>query len=301
MKKTMKSSISDITDCEKCEYCQNYENSKLNFCANCGKKLRFCKANELKKALTGIEYLEFYMDADKLSRRMDLPASIMELYHTSLFSPNHCEEFRRILSEIVNNLEMRDDDDIYIVDIVNIILGIVGEKKKKIIGKIKEVEVYTKEEYEKKYYPFLKYCPNWMEKSFKYQNDIYRPFTKNKLYIISSCYSNALNNCLAKYLIDSIEERGYAYSDMGEVLDDSLRSEYLRIGSNYDKNLSRFEISAKTIGKVKKENLLIVLAGLNGIELDEEGEEDENEDEEAIHLCKIPECCDEDNKMEEVD
>lgn len=266
----------------KCANCNQYLGH--NFCADCGLRINIMSNSEknvsemtveeikagIREKIIGMTYLtlkKYPSRPEKL--KILMPLSLNDERSSQIFrieivvdELSYSIEILSIFDKIDNYLTTKN---IFIVDIVDLEINeiIFINNEERVLLKIKNLVIYTKEEYEEKFYPFLRFCPNWLEKSFQFRKNVcvdypnpnpdkpkFTPYIKDKIYVVSSLYSKILREKLS-------EDQKSCYDKSGEVLD-----------------LSTFVFNFKTVGKVKEKNLPVVMAWLNGMEVEMDSDEE---------------------------
>lgn len=275
-----------------CDECTKYQD--VNFCGNCGKKIEkrdkpnIYGLSEWPSFMTFTEKLEtlflesIYLDFHVYIKNIEeiLPKSITELenkipessFCEFFLSPKYHEDMLclskniKLLLDSYEEASVFEKNDKYIIDIKNIKVRCYNDN---FIGMIDEVKIYSQEKYEEKYYPFLKYCPNWMEESFKFRKDLgledYVPIIDNKFYIISSYFSEILKKYISK-LLSTVTRNLTDYNNLN-FYDNLLKGNNLMLNEENNIELSKFDISPKNIQFIKDTRYLpIVIAGLIGMD-----------------------------------
>lgn len=301
---------------KKCEDCKLWEN--FNYCPHCGKINEINKTNtkkdteiESKKSSTKLEakideinrvfgirskdglkqlfdtikYLDFQVDVNDIKKNLpqlisQVPVHLLE--RDNFLSPIYHTEFKKLLKKLAE-YEF-SGSPIFIIDIKDIILEVVDNKLVGIL-EMQNFDIYTKDEYEKNYYPFLEYCPDWMEKSYKYirnlnlkgdnklETDCFDPIIKDVIYFISSGYSDFLNMVLysIKNDLERVTCNKLKICEKRDILPNTLNHVIESDILSFKKIIfSGFEINAENIGEIDINNLPIILAGLNGIKIKED-------------------------------
>lgn len=157
---------------------------------------------------------------------------LITIGYLEAFNPVYGLEMDTVI-EMISDLSINEP---YIIDISELELNYCHTKKRfpmaegqtelyKLYVKIKKIDIYTKKEYEEAY-PFLKYCSAWFE-TFSYRDpspyllkyfesrdqfteklDIgkFVPFIENKVYIISSVYSEFIGKIIDERVLNRLRE-----------------------------------------------------------------------------------------------
>lgn len=222
---------------ENCDQCEKYKNK--NFCGNCGR----CLASGINK--NKVIMHNFYININRIKREIrwrfvDMPYLVL-IQKYKIFSEEHgilsslvptsLEKVREIYDDSWEKFNYRDDIayarafesifdtfdhflnmnmNIFIIDITELeVKKSIEIDSDEMILRIKNVEVYTEEEFKEKFPPPIKDESNWIDTYFVYRKDIYyynsrssysyfEPFIREKVYIISSGYSKIIGEYLKK-------------------------------------------------------------------------------------------------------
>lgn len=189
---------------------------------------------KIRKEFIGSEYLVLRFNrkigmSEQIRLKELLPASLEKI--KKKFDPTYegfdyyqQVSYARGFENIFRGADFVDTvEGIFIIDITELeVKEPIALNDNRMMVYIKDIEIYTKDEYEKIFVPSKECTSNWIEEKFHYRTDIYTDFfcnpyyctttfepfiktDKNKIYIISSRYSKIINEYVKKKYRDEID------------------------------------------------------------------------------------------------
>jgi hypothetical protein len=233
-----------------CQNCYLYKDKK--FCAECGQPSKAESVDDVKKIieeyLTNIpiytanqNYLKWIVTGD---------------------SPSYTTEFE----EAIKKLNFVTFENIYIVEIYDIVKG--KDVNVRVCGNFSEywikINIYTKDEWSEKYHPFLKYCDEWWKYIF-FANPIRKDLRRE--------ISHGLDIWEKSDFVPMVENKFYMCFDKNII--DKVFSISKDCICN-KKEISLGYCLKPYNGPIDRQYLDIVIAGLNGINIEKIYTQNEN-------------------------